>query len=63
MPQIITFSKVMVMYFYAMKMIKFDATCICDHLFKKTTFVLYLHLIAAIFPTSQNQFLLKTEMD
>ena len=45
----------MVMYFYAMKMIKFGATCISDHLFKKTTFVLYLHLlIAAIFPTSQN---------
>ena len=40
MPQIVTFSKVMVMYFYAMKINKFGATCISDHLFKNTTFVL-----------------------
>ena len=34
MPQIITFCKAIVMYFYAMKMIKLGATCISDHLFK-----------------------------
>jgi len=52
MPQIIPVSKVMVMYFYTMKMVKFGATCISGHL---TTFVLHLHLfIASIFPTSQN---------
>jgi len=45
MPQIITFSKVMVIYFYAMKMNEFGATCISDHLFKKTTSVLYLHFL------------------
>ena len=33
MPQIITFSKAMVVYFYAMKMIMFGATCISDYLF------------------------------
>ena len=54
MPQIITFSKVMVMYFYAMKMIKFGATCISDHLFKKTTLCFICIFIAAFFPASQN---------
>jgi len=45
MTQIITFSKVMVMYFYAMKIIKFGATCTSDLLFRKITFVLYLHFL------------------
>ena len=47
-PQIITFSKVMLMYFYAMKVIKFGATCISYHLFKKTTLCFICIFIAAI---------------
>ena len=43
MPQIITFSKVMVIYLYAMKIIQFGATFIRDHLFKKTTMRFICH--------------------
>ena len=53
MPQIITFSKAMVMHFYSMKMVKFCAACTSDHLFQKDHFcATFVHwFIAAIFPT------------
>jgi len=38
--QVITFSKAIVMYLYIMKIVKFGATCISDHLLQRTTFVL-----------------------
>ena len=46
---IITFSKVMVMYFYALKMIKFGATCITDHtLHKQITMIVLLEYVTAL---------------
>ena len=58
MPQIITFSKVMLMYFYEMKVIKFGATCISDHLFEKTTLCFICILLQPSFQPAKI-----TEMD
>jgi len=59
MLQIITFTKVIVMYFYAMKMIKFGGTCISDHLFKKTMhfYALFAFLLQPSFQPAKISFI------
>ena len=57
MPQIITFSKVLVMYFYAMKMITFGTTCIGDHLFKDHFRALFAFLLQPSFQQAKFSFI------
>ena len=57
MPQIITFSKVMLMYFYAMKVIKFGATCISEHLFQRPLCDLFEFLLQPSFRPAKISFI------